>query len=48
LLSKRCTVIPHSFDKKNRLLFDEDSVVQAFAVKPAEPDMEFQRKYLLS
>jgi len=44
--SKRCRVVPARFDDRNRLLIDEERFLEALALKPSRPDMEFASAYM--
>jgi len=46
LIRKRCRIIVGEFDQRNRLLFDEQKVLDALAKPPEEPDREFAERYL--
>ncbi|MGQ0645171.1 MAG: hypothetical protein ACT4O3_06725 [Elusimicrobiota bacterium] len=47
-LAARCRIVPTWTDDRNRVLFDENTLVEAVARKADEPDDTFARKWVLS
>lgn len=47
LMQKRAMTIKSWFDERNRLMFDEDQLLEALAKNPEEPNTEFIEKYML-
>lgn len=46
LFSKRCTIVSAHFDERNRLIINEEELLNALVCKPAEPNTEFIEKYM--
>lgn len=46
LMLKRAIAIKAWFDERNRLMFDEQQLLEALAKKPDEPNTEFIEKYM--
>ncbi len=44
--SKRCRIVSSYFDERNRLIINEEGLLNALACKPAEPNTEFIEKYM--
>ncbi|MFQ5913469.1 MAG: hypothetical protein ACE5JS_09825 [Nitrospinota bacterium] len=45
--AKRAHIVPGGFDERKRVVFDEESLLDALARAPSEPDEEFVRSYFL-
>ncbi len=45
--SKRCFIVSVHFDERNRLIINEEELLDALARKPVEPDTEFIERYML-
>lgn len=45
-LAKRCRIINAHFDERNRMIFDEEKLIEVLSEKPKEPDLEFINTYL--
>jgi hypothetical protein len=48
LFTKRVHIISGRSDDNNRLVFNEEELLQALATRPTEPDEEFLRRHILS
>lgn len=46
LIAKRCHIVSARFDERNRLIINEEELLDALAGKPAEPNTEFIEKYM--
>lgn len=44
--AKRCHIVSAWFDDKNRLLFNEEELLDALAQKPTNPNLEFVNTYM--
>jgi hypothetical protein len=44
--ARRCRIVQATFDDRNRLIFDEEKLLDALAQKPVEPNTEFIEKYM--
>ncbi len=47
LIAKRCCIVSAHFDERNRLIINEEELLDALARKPVEPDTEFIERYML-
>ncbi|HEC65179.1 MAG TPA: hypothetical protein ENI23_07795 [bacterium] len=48
LIVKRCCIVSAHFDERNRLIINEEELLDALARKPVEPNFEFANSYILS
>jgi hypothetical protein len=46
LIAKRCRIVSANFDQRNRLIVNEEELLDALAGKPLEPDLEFANSYM--
>lgn len=46
LIAKRCYIVSAHFDERNRLIINEEELLNALSRKPAEPNTEFVEKYM--
>ena len=48
VLEKRCYLVDGRFDERNRIMFDTQTLLEALAKKPEQPNTEFVETYLFS
>jgi len=48
LIAKRCHIVSAHFDERNRLIINEEELLNALTRKPTEPNLEFANNYMFS
>lgn len=46
LIAKRCHIVSAHFDERNRLIINEEKLLDALTRKPTEPNLEFANSYM--